>query len=97
MRRTARKPENNRVHEASLGIAAALALAAFAAPAQASPPRRVMPPDLPLSSAGPDSFVASFETTKGAVTMKARRATSPLGVDRLYHLVRGGYYDGLVI
>ena len=29
--------------------------------------------------------------------MKSCRAWAPLGADRLYHLVRGGYYDGLVI
>ncbi len=29
--------------------------------------------------------------------MKARRAWAPLGVDRLYHLVKGGYFDGLTI
>jgi homoserine O-acetyltransferase len=29
--------------------------------------------------------------------MKACRAWAPLGVDRLYHLVQGGYFDGLTI
>jgi cyclophilin family peptidyl-prolyl cis-trans isomerase len=29
--------------------------------------------------------------------MKARRAWAPLGVDRLYHLVAAGYFDGLTI
>jgi cyclophilin family peptidyl-prolyl cis-trans isomerase len=87
------------VDRASRRLAATslLALVGFMAFAAASPPRRVMPQDLPLSSVGPDSFVATFETTRGNVVMRARRATSPLGVDRLYHLVHGGYYDGLVI
>ena len=53
--------------------------------------------DLPLAAAGPDSFTAEFRTTKGAFTMKARRAWAPVGSDRLYHLVKGGYFDGLVI
>lgn len=74
-----------------------VALVALAAPASAKSPHRVMPRDLPLASAGPDSFLVSFETTQGRVEMKARRAWAPLGVDRLYHLVHGGYYDGLVI
>ena len=74
---------------------AGLALLAALAASAAHP--RVMPLDLPLASAGPDSFVATFETTKGNVVMRARRASSPLGVDRLYHLVHGGYFDGLVI
>jgi peptidyl-prolyl cis-trans isomerase A (cyclophilin A) len=59
--------------------------------------RPVLPADLPLSEAAPDSFLAKFSTTKGSFIMKARRAWSPLGVDRLYHLVRGGYFDGLTI
>ncbi len=29
--------------------------------------------------------------------MKARRAWAPLGVDRLYRLVKSGYFDGLTI
>src|SRR5215831_12221683 len=57
----------------------------------------VRPGELPLGSAGPDSFVAAFQTTKGVFTMKARRAWSPLGADRLYHLARAGYFDGLTI
>ena len=63
----------------------------------ASPARAILPPGVPLASAGPDSFVAEFRTTKGALTMKARRSWSPLGADRLYHLVRAGYFDGLTI
>jgi len=61
------------------------------------PPRRPLPADLPLASAGPDSFLAEFATTKGTFVMKARRAWSPLGSDRLYHLVKGGWFDGLTI
>lgn len=65
--------------------------------ASATDTHRVMPSDLPLSAAAPDSFVARFETTKGAFAMKARRVWSPRGADRLYHLVQGGYFDGLVV
>ena len=57
----------------------------------------MLPADLPLASAAPDSFVAEFRTTKGAFRMKARRVWSPLGVDRLYHLVEGPYFDGLTV
>ncbi|MGH7742129.1 MAG: peptidylprolyl isomerase [Candidatus Eiseniibacteriota bacterium] len=56
-----------------------------------------MPGDLRLNAAAPDSFLAEFRTTKGNLAMKARRAWSPLAVDRLYQLVRGGYFDGLII
>lgn len=71
-----------------------VALAVAAAPHAARP---VMPRDLPLHEAGPDSFVAEFTTTKGTFAMHAVRAWSPQGVDRLYHLVKGGYFDGLTI
>lgn len=71
------------------------ALLAFSA--SASHPRPVLPKDLPLASASPDSFLAEFRTTKGSFTMKARREWAPLGVDRLYHLVTSGYFDGLTI
>src|SRR5580765_2260335 len=63
----------------------------------ASPRRGLLPSDLPLATAGPDSFRAEFRTTKGAFTVKAHRDWAPLGADRLYHLVRGGYFDGLTI
>ena len=80
-------------------LACALVLLAAGAPPATTAPsaRRVFPQDLPLATAGPDSFLATFRTTKGAFTVKAVRAWSPLGVDRLYHLVRGGYYDGVTI
>ena len=80
-------------------IAAALrtALALFALGACAPQPRHVLPSELALTSAAPDSFVAEFRTTKGTFSMKARRAWAPLGVDRLYHLVKAGYFDGLTI
>src|SRR5947208_2929153 len=94
--RRARRPNARAVrHLAPLtGIALLVAVGTFAATA---PPRRVLPRDLPLTSAGPDSFLARFETTQGSVTVRACRAWAPLGVDRLYHLVHGRYYDGLTI
>lgn len=78
--------------------AALLSLILVVATASSSATRApVRPRDLPLGSAGPDSFVAEFRTTKGTFAMKARREWSPLGADRLYHLAKGGYFDGLVI
>ncbi len=67
------------------------------AEALASDGGRVLPSGMALTTAAPDSFEAEFQTTKGRFTLKARRAWSPLGVDRLYHLVRSGYFDGLTI
>jgi len=56
-----------------------------------------LPAELPLAQPAPDSFLVTFETTKGRVVLKAHRDWSPLGVDRFYHLARGRYYDGVVI
>ena len=56
-----------------------------------------LPDELPLHEAAPDSFSIVFETTKGDFTVLAIRDWSPMGVDRLYHLVNGGYYDGVII
>jgi homoserine O-acetyltransferase len=77
-----------------MGLASLLVPSASAA---APGPRPVLPGDLPLASAAPDSFLAEFQTTKGRFVMKARRAWAPLGVDRLYHLVKSSYFDGLTI
>lgn len=49
-------------------------------------------PDLDV--AVPDSFVIRFETSRGSFDVMARKAWAPIGVDRLYTLVRDGYYDG---
>jgi peptidyl-prolyl cis-trans isomerase A (cyclophilin A) len=46
-----------------------------------------------LSRAAPDSFDVRFETTRGPFVLRARRDWSPLGVGRLYYLVRYGFYD----
>ncbi len=83
-----------RPSRASRGPATLLALLALAAAPRSHTP---MPYELPPVTAGPDSFVAEFATTKGTFAMKARRAWSPLASDQLYRLVRGGYYDGLAI
>lgn len=56
-----------------------------------------LPDDLPIDAPAPDTFRVRFETTKGPFVVEARRAWSPLGVDRFYHLARAGYYDGVVI
>lgn len=50
------------------------------------------PDSLALHQTAPDSFQVVFETTNGSFTVAAYRSWSPLGVDRLYHLVRLNYY-----
>jgi len=75
----------------ALGCALLLALAT------SSGSREPFPHELPLDKPAPDSFHVVFETTKGPFVVHARRAWSPRGVDRLYHLAEGGFYDGTVI
>ena len=45
----------------------------------------------------PGSFQARFETTAGSFTIRVHRDWAPIGADRFYNLVRGGYYDGIRI
>lgn len=50
--------------------------------------------DNPTSTATvPDSFLVSFQTSRGNVDVMARKHWSPLGVSRLYALLQNHYYD----
>ncbi len=42
----------------------------------------------------PAVYRARFETTKGPFVIEVHRDWAPLGADRFYNLVRGGFYDG---
>ena len=46
-----------------------------------------------LDVAVPDSFLVAFETSRGRFDVMARKNWAPIGVDRLYTLVRARYYD----
>jgi cyclophilin family peptidyl-prolyl cis-trans isomerase len=48
-----------------------------------------------FSATAPETFVARFETTKGVIRIRVTREWAPLGADRFYNLVKGGYYDGV--
>lgn len=50
-----------------------------------------------LNAEAPVTFKARFETTKGNFDIVARRAWSPKGVDRLYQLIKNGYYKDVAI
>ncbi len=51
-------------------------------------------PDLSLLKRNaPESFRAKFITTKGVFVIEAYRKWSPMGVDRLYQLIRSGFYN----
>jgi peptidyl-prolyl cis-trans isomerase A (cyclophilin A) len=81
---------------------AALALAALAAGCRSAPrgapaaPRRdpLLEPDPAVErAASPDTFVVRFETTEGPFSVQFLRAWAPRGADRVYYLVRSGFYD----
>ncbi len=42
----------------------------------------------------PDSFVVALTTSRGPVTLLVHRDWAPLGAERFYRLVQGGFYDG---
>ncbi|KGO92209.1 peptidylprolyl isomerase [Flavobacterium subsaxonicum] len=41
----------------------------------------------------PSVFTATFETTKGQFDIEVKKEWSPAAADRLYNLIKGGYYD----
>jgi cyclophilin family peptidyl-prolyl cis-trans isomerase len=45
----------------------------------------------------PAQFTARFETTDGNFTIEAHREWSPAGVDRLYQLIKHGYFTDVPI
>ncbi|MBI4420822.1 MAG: peptidylprolyl isomerase [Gemmatimonadetes bacterium] len=54
----------------------------------------LLDPDHPFwSERAPDTLRVRFETTTGSFVIQAHRAWAPRGVDRLYNLVRSGFYD----
>jgi peptidyl-prolyl cis-trans isomerase A (cyclophilin A) len=44
-------------------------------------------------AAAPDTFDVRFETSRGPFVVRVARAWAPRGADRLYYLVRNGYYN----
>ena len=50
-----------------------------------------------LTKKAPETFKARFETTQGNFDIEAERAWSPKGVDRLYQLIKNGYYEDVAI
>jgi len=47
-----------------------------------------------LKAKAPETFEATFVTTKGDIVIQVTRAWSPLGADRFYNLVEHGFYNG---
>lgn len=77
------------------GIALAQTPAAKA-PAAAPKAAPAAGPDLlkpqTLTAKAPETFKVKFTTTKGDVIIEVTRAWAPLGADRFYNLVKGGFY-----
>lgn len=46
-----------------------------------------------LHAKAPEEFKAEFVTTKGDIIVEVHRAWAPLGADRFYNLVRGGFFN----
>ncbi len=46
---------------------------------------------------GPEYFKARFETTQGNFDIEANQRWSPDGVDRLYQLIKSGFYTDIAI
>lgn len=65
----------------------------FAAAAACAHDPLLAPSPKDLAATGPDSFDVRLETSRGPVTIRARRNWSPAGADRFYFLVRRKFYD----
>jgi peptidyl-prolyl cis-trans isomerase A (cyclophilin A) len=46
-----------------------------------------------FTETAPERFRVRLETSAGDVVIDVRRAWAPLGADRFYNLVKGGFYD----
>jgi len=93
---TMRVPVRRPAPLAALLVAALAALAALAASACIRRSSPLLKPDPKReTAAAPDTFAVRFETTRGPFTVEFYRAWAPLGADRVYYLVRSGYYDGV--
>ena len=60
-------------------------------------PKAQVPDQAILHLRAPDTFKARFTTTKGAFVIEVYRNWSPLGADRLYQLIRSGFYNNSVL
>lgn len=75
------------------------ALALLLAACGGEPPEREAVARSPLLRPGdftataPESFRVRMETSAGDVVIEVHRAWAPLGADRFYNLVRGGFFD----
>lgn len=65
------------------------------APAAAPTAEALTNPGAPANQGpAPATYRARFQTSAGDFTVEVTRAWAPIGADRLYHLIKGGFYDG---
>lgn len=79
---------------ALLGALALVSVAAACGAPRATVVRRdpLREPDTVVETA-PDTFVVRFETTQGPFSVQFIRSWAPRGADRVYYLVKSGFYD----
>lgn len=65
------------------------------APAAAHKPPMLHP--AAYKAKAPATYKAKFTTTKGDFVVEITRTWAPLGADRFYNLVKGGFFDGAPI
>jgi peptidyl-prolyl cis-trans isomerase A (cyclophilin A) len=61
--------------------------------AKKAPARSLLDPST-MKSRAPAVYKVKFVTTQGNVIIQVTRAWAPIGADRFYNLVRGGFYNG---
>jgi peptidyl-prolyl cis-trans isomerase A (cyclophilin A) len=84
---------SKRTNPAHAGLLAAAIIGAVAGGCARGEGPLLSPNETELSQAAPDSFRVDMETSRGKITILARRAWAPHGVDRFYYLTKHHYYD----
>ena len=79
----------------ALSIAILLgSLAAVACGNRGRPGSQLLQPGK-LNEQAPAVFAVKFTSSKGDFVVEVQREWAPMGADRFYNLVRGGFYDGV--
>jgi peptidyl-prolyl cis-trans isomerase A (cyclophilin A) len=74
------------------GSVAAVLLAVASAGVTAQDANRLRFPEA-FTEQAPATFRANFDTTKGTFVIEVHRDWAPIGADRFYNLVKGGFYN----